>query len=381
MNKTAPKRTGSVPAKTVSAKKAVPPKAKKPAAAAPKKSLAKAAPAPKKAAPAKASAKKTAVKAIAPKKVPTGKLAAKKIVAKKSAPKKIAPKKMTSKKVTPKKGAPKKAVAKKAAPKKAAPKKAAAKKSKSAGKKAAKRPSPKKKEPKRARRESSSAHAIAQRKRIIDGSWLARPWPVERIRGFMSTWGMTQAEFAIFCGVSYDTVTSWSRGRRNLVRVDHAEHIANAEKAAAKRKLPVRDGDESVAPWATLRTYVRRHSPAKRFKKIPDNIYGSYAILGVEMNQDDVRLTDPVETVEIGKSEAKQADVSVTIHARNLEITLEGRWRELGGAKLLELIAPEEDPCFFGGHAGCITPGKQNLRINLWPADKRIPMRFIAVKI
>ncbi|MBP7634509.1 helix-turn-helix transcriptional regulator [Candidatus Ozemobacteraceae bacterium] len=370
MKKTAPKRKGSASAKTVAVKKPVAAKAKKTVAAAPKKTLKKVVPAPKKTAPAKAPVKKNAVKAIAPKKAAMGKLATKKIVAKKTAQKSI-----NSKKTAPKKTAPKKT-----APKKAAPKKAAAKKTKSAGKKATKRPSPKKKEPKRARRESSKAHAIARRKRIIDGSWLAKPWPVERIRGFMSTWGMTQAEFAIFCGVSYDTVTSWSRGRRNLVRVDHAEHIANAEKAAAKRKLPARGGDESVAPWAGLRTYVRRYSSGKRCKNIPENIQGSYAILGVEMNQDDIRLGDPVETVEIGKSEARQADVSVTIHARDLEITLEGRWRELGGAKLLELIAPEEDPCFFGGHAGCITPGKQNLRINLWPADKRIPMRLIAAK-
>lgn len=370
MKNAAPKRKGPATAKTVSAKKPVAAKAKKTVAAAPKKSLKKVAPAPKKMAPAKAPVKKIAAKAIAPKKVPMGKHAAKKIVAKKAAPLKAAPKK----------AAPKKAAPKKTAPKKAAPKKAVAKKTKSAGKKAAKRPSPKKKEPKRARRTSSKAHAIARRKRIIDGSWLAKPWPVERIRGFMSTWGMTQAEFAIFCGVSYDTVTSWSRGRRNLVRVDHAEHIASAEKAAAKRKLPARGGDETVAPWAGLRTFVRKHSPAKRAKNISDDIHGTYDVLGVEMNPDEIRLAETIETVEIGTSGNKQGKVPVTIIANELEITLEGRWRELGGAKLLELIAPEEDPCFFGGHAGCITPGKQSLRINLWPADKRIPMRLIAVK-
>ncbi|HOT30056.1 MAG TPA: hypothetical protein PLU72_17905 [Candidatus Ozemobacteraceae bacterium] len=380
MNKTAPKRTGSVPAKAVSAKKTVVAKAKKPAAAAPKKSLTKGAPAPKKAAPAKAPAKKPAAKAIAPKKASRGKLATKKVVAKTAASKKLALKSVVAKKVAPKKVAPKKAAAKKAAPKKAAPKKAAAKKSKSAGKKAAKRPSPKKKEPKRGRRELSNAHAIARRKRIIDGSWLPKPWPVERIRGFMSTWGMTQAEFAIFCGVSYDTVTSWSRGRRNLVRVDHAEHISNAEKAAAKRKLPARGGDEAIAPWAGLRTYVRRHSPVKRFKNIPVDMCGTFDILGVEMTPEDIRLAEPIETLTIGKPGGKQGGIPVTIIANRLEITLEGRWRELGGAKLLELIAPAEDPCFFGGHAGCITPGKQILRINLWPADKKIPMRLIAAR-
>ncbi len=374
MKKTAPKRKGSVPATVVSAKKTVAAKAKKTVAAAPKKSS-KAVPAPKKTAPAKAPAKKPAVKAIAPKKASMGKLAVKKVVVKKTAQKKVAPKKVASKKAAPKKVAPKKV-----APKKVAAKKGAAKKSKSAGKKAAKRPSPKKKEPKRAQRKLPKAHVLARRKRIIDGSWLAKPWPVERIRGFMSTWGMTQAEFALFCGVSYDTVTSWSRGRRNLVRVDHAEHIANAEKAAAKRRLRIHGGDESVAPWAGLRTYVRRHSPVKRFKNIPSDIHGSYAILGVEMSPDEIRLADPIEKIEIGATREKQADVSVTIVMNSLEMTLEGRWRELGGAKLLELIAPEEDPCFFGGHAGCITPGKQNLRINLWPTDKRIPMRIIAAK-
>lgn len=375
MNKTAPKRTGSAPAKTVSAKKPVAAKAKKPVAAAPKKSLTKAAPAPKKAALPKAPAKKPAAKAIAPKKTPMVKLPAKKVVAKKSAPKKIAPKNVAAKKVAPKKVAPKKA-----APKKAAAKKAAAKKSKSAGKKAAKRPSPKKKEPKRGQRDLAKAHAIARRKRIIDGSWLAKPWPVERIRGFMSTWGMTQAEFAIFCGVSYDTVTSWSRGRRNLVRVDHAEHIASAEKAAAKRKLPARKGDESMAPWAGIRTFVRRHSPAKRLKNIPSDMQGTFDILGVEMTPDDIRLAEPIETLSIGKPEGRQGNIPVTIIANRLEISLVGRWRELGGAKLLELIAPAEDPSFFGGHAGCITPGKQNLRINLWPTDKKIPMRLIAAR-
>jgi len=360
MKKTAPKRSTSVPAKVAPAKKAVAAKTKKPVKAAPKASVKKPVAAPKKVLTSKAAPKKAPAKLVGPKKAATGKLASKKIVAKKSAPKKIAPKKV--------------------APKKVAPKKAAAKKSKSAGKKAAKRPAPKKKEPKRARG-FTKAHAIARKKRIIDGSWLAKPWPVERIRGFMSTWGMTQAEFAIFCGVSYDTVTSWSRGRRNLVRVDHAEHISSAEKAATKRNLPARGGDEPVAPWASLRTYVRKHSPAKRFKKIHEDIQGVFGILGVEMNPDEIRLADPIEKIEIGKPVGKQANIPVTIIANALEITLDGRWRELGGAKLLELAAPAEDPHFFGGHAGCITPGKQILRINLWPTDKRIPMRLIAAKI
>ncbi|HNW36353.1 MAG TPA: hypothetical protein PKM25_15545 [Candidatus Ozemobacteraceae bacterium] len=226
----------------------------------------------------------------------------------------------------------------------------------------------------------SKAHAIVRQKRVIEGSWLASPWSVERIRGFMSTWGMTQAEFAIFCGVSYDTVTSWSRGRRNLVRVDHAEHIANAEKVAKKRKLPVRGGDETVAPWAGLRTFVRRSLPMKRTKVISADLNGSFKIAGVEMNPQKIRLADPIETVMIGKSKGKKGGIPVTIIANGFEISLEGKWRELGGARLLELLAPVEDPSFFAGHAGCITPGKQNLRINLWPTDVKIPMRLIAVK-
>lgn len=268
--------------------------------------------------------------------------------------------------------------------KKAVPSKAVAKKSaKAPGKSAAKLPAAKKTVLKRRTPIISKAHAIARQKRVVEGSWLAKPWPVERIRGFMSTWGMTQAEFAIFCGVSYDTVTSWSRGRRNLVRVDQAEHIMKAEKAAAKRKLPTRDGDESVAPWADLRNFVRRYSPVKRCKNISTDIYGSFAVVGVEMNPEEIRLGETIgiiETVEIGRGKGKKADIPVTIVANGLEISLEGRWRELGGARLLELLAPPEDPHFFGGHAGCITPGKQNLRINLWPTDKKIPMRLIAVK-
>ena len=226
----------------------------------------------------------------------------------------------------------------------------------------------------------SKAHAIVRQKRVVDGSWLASPWSVERIRSFMSTWGMTQAEFAIFCGVSYDTVTSWSRGRRNLVRVDHAEHIANAEKAAKKRKLPVRGGDETIAPWADLRTFVRRSLTMKRTKVIPADLNGSFKINGVEMSPEKIRLADPMEIVTIGKTKGKKSSVPVTIVANGLEISLEGQWRELGGARLLELLVPADDPHFFAGHAGCITPGKQNLRINLWPTDTKIPMRLIAVK-
>ncbi|HEY9072162.1 MAG TPA: helix-turn-helix transcriptional regulator [Candidatus Ozemobacteraceae bacterium] len=224
------------------------------------------------------------------------------------------------------------------------------------------------------------SRSITRQKRVIEGSWMEKPWPVERIRGFMSLWGMTQAEFAIFCGVSYDTVTSWSRGRRNLVRVDHAGHIECAEKAARKRKLTVPAAGEPAAPWAPLRTFVRRHSPIRQAGAIPANLCGTFQIVGVEMHPAALRLSDPIETVTIGKGKGRSETVPVTIIANGLEITLEGRWRELGGARLLELIAPADEPCFFGGHAGCITPGKQNLRINLWPADARIPMRLIAIK-
>lgn len=227
---------------------------------------------------------------------------------------------------------------------------------------------------------AEKSRIVTRQKRVIEGSWMPKPWPVERIRGFMSLWGMTQAEFAIFCGVSYDTVTSWSRGRRNLVRVDHAGHIEAAEKAARKRKLTASGGGETAAPWAPLRTFVRRHSPIRQAGIIPANLCGTFPVAGVEMHPAALRLADPIESVTIGKAKGRSEAVPVTIIANGLEITLEGRWRELGGARLLELIAPVDEPCFFGGHAGCITPGKQNLRINLWPADARIPMRLIALK-
>jgi len=235
---------------------------------------------------------------------------------------------------------------------------------------------------KKSRPQASAAtlRVAARQKRVIEGSWMPKPWPVERIRGFMSLWGMTQAEFAIFCGVSYDTVTSWSRGRRNLVRVDHAGHIEAAEKAARKRKLTIPAEGAPAAPWAPLRAFVRRHSPIRQAGTIPANLCGTFPVAGVEMHPAALRLADPIESVTIGKAKGKSEAIPVTIIANGLEITLEGRWRELGGARLLELIAPVDEPCFFGGHAGCITPGKQILRINLWPADARIPMRLIALK-
>lgn len=286
----------------------------------------------------------------------------------------------TPKKAAPalKKAVPSKAIAKKAT--KSAEKVTAKAVTKNLAKNAAKRPVAKTTVLKGKSPRISNVHAVARQKRVISGSWLAKPWPVDRIRGFMSTWGMTQAEFAIFCGVSYDTVTSWSRGRRNLVRVDQADHIMSAEKTAAKRKLPMRDGTESVAPWADLRNFVRRYSPVKRCKNIPADMHGSFTVVGVEMSPDDIRLAESIENVEIGRAKSKKDDVPVTIIANNLEISLEGRWRELGGARLLELLAPPEDPHFFSGHAGCIIPGKQNMRINLWSTDKKIPMRLIAVK-
>lgn len=208
-------------------------------------------------------------------------------------------------------------------------------------------------------------------------SRLSKPWAVNRIRSFMHTWGMTQVELAIFAGVSYDTVTSWSRGRRRLVRRETATHMELAEKAALQRGFSKGSPDEKDNPWSKMRQFLDEKKVEKTETDIPKTLTGDYAFLALEEGSENFRLGKKTDSliIEAGKKRDIR-DVSIKIGAKTLDFT--GHIRRLGGVRVLELESQKDDPLFFSSRAGCITPSKNALRVSLWSPGK-VPVRFMAI--
>jgi len=205
---------------------------------------------------------------------------------------------------------------------------------------------------------------------------LAKPWPVSKIRSFMHTWGMSQAEFAIFCDVSYDSVTSWSRGRRRLVRRETAEHIGKADAVAVARKFPKIGPNTKDSPWNGIREYFQKKFDKSNLKEIPLKWIGKYQIVAVETNPGKYRTAKESEKIVLkpGKK-GGQFEVKLTINEK--KITLTGQLKKLGGVDLIALFAPPETSEFFKDKAGCINPGKHLLRISIWSSSK-LPIRLLA---
>lgn len=209
-------------------------------------------------------------------------------------------------------------------------------------------------------------------------SRMNKPWPVSRIRSFMHTWGMTQVEFAIFAGVSYDTITSWSRGRRRLVRKETADHIAEAEKTGLERGFKKGTPSKKDNPWALIRAFGALHGSVRPAVPLNRTLLDTYACQVVEKSPRKMSMGKSSEKVVISAG-GKKDRVHVEMKLAGETLKLNGIWRRLGGSKVIELLADDDDDRFFMGHAGCITPGKTTLKISLW-AKTDLPVRFTAVK-
>ncbi len=206
-------------------------------------------------------------------------------------------------------------------------------------------------------------------------SRLLKPWPVSRIRSFMHTWGMTQVEFALFACVSYDTVTSWSRGRRRLVRKETAEHIGIAEDAAKKRSFP-KGSEASENPWVSHRRFFNEKVSEKSLGEVPKLCHGTFGIQVVEKTPGKFRVAQKTEKLKIAAGK-KRDEVKVTILLGKKTLKFDGTWQKLGGVKVIELVTDENNPLFFCGKAGCITPSRNLLRISLWSGSD-LPVRLTA---
>lgn len=219
--------------------------------------------------------------------------------------------------------------------------------------------------------------AARQEKESRRASRLGKPWPVNRIRSFMHTWGMTQAEFAIFCDVSYDSVTSWSRGRRRLVRKQIAEHVEAAELAARKRGFPTVGPNVKKNPWTALKTFAFTNRLMLHLGEIPDSLIGTFSIRAAEAAPRRFLKGKPTDRIIIRKSQHRQT-LDIKVIFGKLTLNLTGTWQKLGGNDYLALTAPADDPRFFQGRAGCLTPGQTLLRLSLWSPLKSIPVRYLA---
>lgn len=215
-----------------------------------------------------------------------------------------------------------------------------------------------------------------QEKEQRRASRLGKPWPVNRIRAFMHTWGMSQAEFAIFCGVSYDSVTSWSRGRRHLVRRQTAEHVERAEQAAHTRGFPLVGPNIKKNPWAGLKAFAVKNRCLSRLGEIPRGLLGTFAIRAAEQAPGRFLKGKPTDKITIKKGKQRQS-LEIKIVCGKTALTLTGHWMKLGGIDYVALTAPADDPRFFQGMAGCLTPGQTLLRFSLWSA-RPLPLRLLA---
>lgn len=207
-------------------------------------------------------------------------------------------------------------------------------------------------------------------------SRLAKPWPINRIRSFMHTWGMSQAEFALFCDVSYDSVTSWSRGRRRLVRRSTAEHVEAAEKACRSRGFPTVGAGVKKNPWADVKAFAQANRCLTKLGEIPKSLIGTFGVRASVSVPGKNHKGKPTEKIIIKKGQQRKG-LEVKIALGQVKLNLTGRWQKLGGLEYLELQAPPEDPRFFQGRAGCITPGSNLLRVSLW-SPKGLPVRLLA---
>ncbi len=329
------------------ARAARPAKGAKPAKATSAKKAAK--PAKKTAKPAKKVAPKSAATKAPVKAAKAAKSATASKVAKTTKPAKATTKSVAAKAIAK--------IGKKAAPTKAPAKKSVAHPAKRAPKVAALKPAP---------RGRPAKHEGADR--------LAKPWPVARIRAFMKLWGMSQIEMAIFSGVSYDSVTSWSRGRRRLVRSSIADHLDRAEASARDRGFPTKSS--AANPWSGLRNFLQKETGfASAGHKANETISGEYRLLAAETFPRQFRLAANGERVVISKGKDK---VTVELTLGRKHFTFAGRRLVLGGTPVIALATEENDPQFFAGRAGAITIAQGLVRISLWPTKSTLPIRLIA---
>ncbi len=208
---------------------------------------------------------------------------------------------------------------------------------------------------------------------------LAKPMAVSNIRVIMRRWGMSQAEFAMFCGVSYDSVTSWSRGRRRLVRVDLAERVHQLEELATRKGFPKVGPNTRVNPWMGLRDFVASKIKPAKYQRLPGKPTGSFQVIAVETAPGAFRAGRSSEKLTIKPPKGKgPSQLKLILGAQ--EITLSGTLRTMGGVDFIQLEAGEKDPSFLFGQAGCVNLGKQFLRISLW-SSKKLPIRVICASV
>ena len=208
------------------------------------------------------------------------------------------------------------------------------------------------------------------------GPTLEKPWPIARIRAFMKLWGMSQVEMAVFCDVSYDSVTSWSRGRRRLVRRAIADHLERAENSGKERGF-VRAAAGRGSPWMALRRLCQADGRSIGVSAPPTPLLGHFAIGAVETGPRQIRLATKQEELVIQKGKGKD-DVVVKINLGKKEMSFEGQRRILGGVEAIALQTDPKDPQFFSGRVGCITIAQDLVRVALWPVKNLIPLRMVA---
>lgn len=282
-----------------------------------------------------------------------------------------------AKKVTKPAKAAKAAVAPKTAAKKVAKKSAVAKSPKRKVAKAAKQEkSPKGKISGKIGRPGKVAKMIGRPRSADVGPTLEKPWPIARIRAFMKLWGMSQVEMAVFCDVSYDSVTSWSRGRRRLVRRAIADHLERAETSGKERGFG-RASAGRGSPWMALRRLCQADGRSIGVSAPPTPLLGHFAIGAVETGPRQIRLATKQEELVIKKGKGKD-DVIVEIKLGKKDMTFNGQRRILGGAEAIALQADPKDQQFFAGRVGCITIAQNLVRVALWPIKNLIPLRMVA---
>ncbi|MBF0410379.1 MAG: hypothetical protein HQM10_23735 [Candidatus Riflebacteria bacterium] len=199
---------------------------------------------------------------------------------------------------------------------------------------------------------------------------LKEAWPVERIRELISRMALTQPEFAVFAGVSYDTVVSWCQGRRNLRRKDMSAYFEKIEEIIEKKGYPAENVASSLNSSGMQ---INDPTPAARLEEIPDNGVGEFLVHTVESVPGKIKLAKKNNTIVI-KSD-KKIGYKITIEIGTKSYNFNGIKVLQRDRKMIEIVSPESKYPF--GKVGCIGLFKKSIVVNFWPTSD-LPYRIVA---
>ncbi|MBF0544644.1 MAG: hypothetical protein HQM08_09430 [Candidatus Riflebacteria bacterium] len=200
---------------------------------------------------------------------------------------------------------------------------------------------------------------------------LKESWSILRIRKFIKRMGLTQPEFAVFAGVSYDTVVSWCQGRRKLRRKDMATYFERMEKILEEKGFSEISDDVAMNSEAESR-FTAEPGMLGKIADVPDNGSGKYKVLSIEKIPGVSQKLRDMDSIEVSPDK-KNYIISLSLGSKSYEF--KGSWVTQRDRKMIEILSDNSKYPF--GKVGCIGLFKKCVVVNFWPTTN-LPYRIIA---